>query len=443
MAVNYDDLFGDVGEFVQRVNDFEGLYTDLDTDFSDIEADLDANGRQDILSGTYEIFEGFKSQVSGWIGRMIGKVSQRLVHRETILDELGLQGTDLPNVLIALYRDMVDNAKTILNSTVTVGAVTEDKTNADAGSLLVDKVLDGVNQPHSGFVANWEYNGVDSELAGTETLWVECVTDSVSGRLSDGAEQFRVFGEVTIPSPYSWKEFGSGVGMTFTALQGHSLLANLEMEDFSANLPASWTLDSGTAGTHVFEDTGTVKRGDSALKFTGDGVQAAIQISQEVSAGLLTPRKRYLCGFWVMGQVATTSGVLTIQFEGTGYAAASDEKIELDAVTLAAMTDWEFQHFYINWPTDPPADMALVIKWDGTPSAHNARIDGGGFAPVVYHNGVNVMVYAGSEKFLMTDRFRSAISNDEAGVFSTFFRKAYGFQLPSDAAPTHSDAYAT
>lgn len=445
MAVNYTDLFEDLGEFVQRINDFVALYAALDTDFSEIEAELEGNNRADILSGTYEIFEGYKGSVLTWISGMQSKTQQRLMQRETILEELGLQTIDVRTVLRALYRDMVDNTQTIDASTVTVGAVTADKVNTNAGGLLVDKKLDGVTSPHQSYDANWEYNEVDSELAGTETMWVECTADSSSDGATEGAETFIIMGQVASPSPYHWQNYGTGPGPTLTVLQGASILSNLEMEDFTSNVPASWTLDAGTAGTHVLEETVTVHRGDSALEFTGDAAQASIQVSQAVTTGLFTPRRRYLCGFWIQGQAGTSAGTLTIQFEGTGYTAAASEKIELNAAALAALTSYDFKYFYINWPTEPPDDMELVIKWTGTPSAHSVFIDGGGVAPVVYHNGVNFMVYAGSEEFIRHDRFTLDITNDAAGVFQEFFRKTYGVQMPSNnaGAETIADTLAT
>lgn len=443
MAINYAQLFGDTGEFVQRVNDFYALYAALDTDFSEIEADLDSSGRQDVLTGIYDIFEQYKGNVLGWIGLMIDKTSQRITNRDSVLDELRLEATDAKTVLIELWRDMVANAQTIERSSVTIGAVSEDKTNTNAGSVLIDKVLDGVSEPHNSYPANWYYNGENSELAGAETVYVQCILDSESDGLTEGAEQFRIDGTVLQPSPYHWNAFGSGPGPTFTTLQGASLMSNFEFEDFTSNVPDSWTLDSGTAGTHVSQDTVTIHRGSSALELTGDAAQANIQISQVVPAGVLQPRKRYLVGFWVKGHASISAGTLTIQFEGTGYAAAASEKVEMNAAALAAIPNFTFKYFYINWPTEPSDDMELVIKWTGTPSAHSVFIDGGGIAAPVWHNGLNFIAYAGSEKFLRQDRFSSAITNDEAGVFQKFFRLAYGIQLPSDAAPSIADTLAT
>lgn len=443
MAVNYTDLFENLGEFVQRVNDFQALYAALDTDFAEIEADLDANAMQDVLSGTFETISGFKGNLLGWIGAMQIKTTQLLVHRETVLEELNIQSADVRTVLVEMYRDMTANTQHVKRSTVTVGAVTELKTNANAGTLLVNKVLDGVTQPHGSFPAVWEYNGADSELAGTsETIWAQCIRDSESDGATEGGETFQVNGQVAPSSPFSWQAFGSGAGPSLTVLQGASIMSNLEMENFTANIPSGWTLDAGTAGTQVLNETSTIKRGSSALRFTGNASVASIQVSQNAPSSF-KPRKRYYVGFWLRGTAGASAGTFTIQFEGTGYTAASSEKITLNAAAVAALTSYAWHGFYINWPTDVPSDMELVIKWTGTPSAHSVYIDGGGVAPVVYHNGVNFVVYAGSEKFLRTDRFSLTVSNDDLGVFQTFFRKSYGVQLPSNAAPSQADTLAT
>ena len=445
MAVNYTDLFENLGEFVQRINDYVGLYADLDTDFSEIESDLDANGRQDILSGTFEIFEGFKGQVLGWIGSMIGKTTEILTERTSILEELRLESTDVQTVLAEMWRDMVAHSETIDRSAVTPGGVTESKTNTNAGTLLVDVTLDGVSNPGNGMQANWYYNGELSELAGAETMYVQCISDSETDGLTEGSEIFRIDGEIQPGSLYGWDGYGSGPGPTLTVLQGASLMTNFEFEDFTvANTPDGWDIDNGSVGTQILKESSTVKRGSAALKFTGNASAATIKISQTVNAGVFKPRQRYLVGFWMLGQAGTSAGTMTIQFEAaSGYTAASSEKISLDSTALAALTTWTFKYFYINWPTQPPDDMELVIKWTGTPSAHSVRVDGGGVAPVTYHNGVNFVMYAGSEKFVRNDRFQSAISNNGAGIFQEFFRKAYGVQLPSSGTPSQADSLAT
>ncbi len=448
MAVNYTDLFENIGEYVQRINDYKALYSDLDTDFSEISSELQGNSRFEVLSGQYEQFQGFKSQVLGWINSMKSKVQELLLNRSSILEQLSLGGNvSLQTVLLELYRDM-NGTQDIDANTVTVGSVTATKVNANAGTVLAGKVLDGVTQPHPGYIANPLYNGVDSELAGTsDTLVLTCVTDSETDRVTEGQENFQYGGKPSISDPYHWNNYGSGSGGTLTSVQGSRLMTNMDFELFSSNTPTGWTVSTGTPGTHIFqESTGAdVYHEDYALRLTGNASLAAINLYQSVTAGTFTPKKRYLFACYVKGNASISSGTLTIQFEGTGYTAASSEKITMNAAALAAQTSYGLEYFYINMPADIPEDFKLVIKWTGTPSAHSVRIDWAGIGPVTYFNGIHFAVVAGTDKFLRGDRFSFDVTNDEAGVFQTAFRKMFGFQFPSDTGGTETiaDTYAT
>lgn len=443
MAVDYTNLFTGLGELVQRTNTYLSYYPQFTADLSEIESDFNTIGRGDIFSGIPEIFDGFRSGVQGWIGQINAKASSLLTERESILEQLQLDQTDITNVLIELYRDMEDNLETIERNTVTIGAVSEDKVNGSAGSIIVDKVLDGVSSPHADFPAIWEYNGVDSELADTENMFVEVIADSESDGRTEGNETLQVFGQVANGGRYHWDTFGSGPGPTFSPVQADTLLTNCEMEDFTSDVPDGWTVDEGTSGTHILESTATVKRGDSALQFTGTAAEDEIQISQAVTAGLFLPRKRYFCGFWIKGEAGTSAGTLTIQFEGDGYTAAPSEKIELNAATLAAMGGaFAWKYFFVNMPEEIPSDMALVIKWTGTPSAHSVYIDGGGVTTPTWHNGVSFVAYAGSDPFIKNDRFSLLVTQSGGGIFQNWFRKTYGIQMPSAAVPTIPDSLA-
>jgi hypothetical protein len=445
MAVDYTNLFENVGEFVQRINEYRTLLSDFDTDFSEIEADLDANGAQNILSGTFEIFENQKSSVLGWIDILKGKVEQLLSDRTTILEQINLpEGTDIQAILRALYRDMVDNTQTVETNTVGTGAITKDCVNSDAGTLMVDTTLDGVNAPATNASANWEYRGVISELADDDTIYAQCILDSESDGVAEGSEVFQLDGRPQRTHPFSIETHGSGSGPQIAVLQGASLLTNLEFEDFDDDTPDGWTVSAGVAGVTILEETSTVHRGDSALEFVGDGATQH-SITQVVPAGVFVPGQRYCLGLWIRGDATIAGGALEIMFSGGGYTAASSEKITMNAAALAAATSYTWKHFYITWPDEVDEDNLLLLIQFTSPltAAKSVFIDGGGIAPVTYFNGANFVIYAGAEKFLRRDRLSTPLSNNDAGVFQTFFRKAFGVQLPSDGSPSQADSLAT
>lgn len=446
MAINYTNLFSTLGEVVQRINNWRAYYADLDTDLSEMQSDFQSAGRQDLLEGTFPTFESYKGDLLRWIGGMTSKGLEILLHRVTVLEQLRLDGdTSFQRVHTELFADMVANSQDVLNSTVTIGSVTDVvRANAASGTVVTGKVLDGVSPPHTVFNACRHYNGLVSELAGTtDLISVTCITDQDSDGVTEGSEQFQVSGNVTQDSPYGWQTYGSGSGPAIQPIQAESILDGFEFESFTTNVPDSWTLDAGVAGTHVFSDNAAPQRGSFNLKLTGDAALASIQISQAPETTTWQPRRRYAFGFWVKGQAGTSAGTLYIGFTGTGYTAASTEKIEMNAAALAAATTWTWKQAYINIPDEVPDDFEFVIRWNGTPSAHSVRVDGGGIAPVHYFNGIHLFIYAGNEAFVKGDRFTFTVVNDNAGVFSTYFRLAYGVQVPTDAAPAIADSLAT
>lgn len=445
MAINYLNLFEDIGEFVQRVNNYVGYYSDLDTDESEIEAELTGNGREDILSGTPEMFVAFKGMIVSWITQLITKITQRITHRVTILEELHIgDNTSIDQVLYDMIRDMNDNTRSVQKNTVTLGSVTDDKDNTNAGTVLIGKILDGVTDPNTNMISNPEYLGLDSELAITDSMAITCLVDSNNGGATEGNESFQWVGIVKPTAKFNWETPGSGNGPTLNPLNSFTIITNLDFEDFTTNAPDDWDIDTGTAGTHIDDDTVTPYHGDKALKLTGDSALGTIQISQTVDTSLLAAAKRYCFAAWIKGTAAMLAGTLTIQFEGTGYTAGATEKISLAFGTLAAMTSYTLKYFFVNMPEEFPDDFEIVIKVSGTPTtAKPVYIDRACFGPVDYFNGIHASVICGSEKFVRGDRFTFTTTNDEAGVFQSFFRDAYGVQLPSSGAPTIADSLAT
>lgn len=446
MAVDYAALFAAVGEYIQRTNDYVGLYTDLDTDYSEIASDLSSGDFSDVLEGELTRFTQMKTGVLAWIGANVTKSQALLVHRVNVLEELDLPyGSTLVAVLDAIINDMNVESESVDANTVTNGSVTELKDNTNAGVVVLGKGLDGVTSPMNGVAASRHYWGVDSELAGvTDDMYCVCVADKDSGATAEN-ERFQIGGgPVQANGRFSWEDYGSGVGPTTSPVQVNSVIDNFNFDDFSVtDTPDSWTIDAGVATTNVLESADVYFTGGSALQFLGDGVTASIQVSQ---VGSWQAGKRYCVAVYVKGQAGIAAGALTIQLEGTGYTAGSSEKISMNAAALAAATSYGLQYFFVNIPLEVPSDLKLVIKVTGTlTTAKSVRFDYGGMAPVVYHNGIHVNVIAGSDYFVLGDKYTWTTTNDGEGIVQTYFGKALKVQLPSDAggSETIADSVAT
>lgn len=454
MAINYANLFEDLGEFIECINLFRTwTSTTIPAQILEIETELAANGRYDILGSMPAQFDGFKDSITGFADAVANKAKERMQHRDTILKELPLlSNPDFNTVMSEFIRQMKADAESVDASAVTLGTSTAASGNVGDAQLIKSKILDGYSSPwpQDGYIAHYKYLGVDSELCVTsETMTLTCIQDSETDGATEGAETFQVRGGFKNQSPFDWRGEGSGEGPNIRMLNGDttSYLANAEFETYTvANTPDSWTL-VGTVGTHILADSSSPKRGTYSLKFAQSGATATISATQEFVQELV-PLRAYAVGIWVKGQAGIAAGDLVIQCKGTGYTPGSTEKITMNSAALAAATGWTFQQFVFNAPANVPSDFALEIVVQNTlTAAKQVNFDGLAVGPLVWHGGVGMAIVAGASATctLRNDRYTFTIANDDAGDFQTFSRRCFKAQLPSNAAgaETRADTLAT
>lgn len=408
-----------------------------DADRQEVESNFDAADQGDksatVRSGFDSLREAFSS-----LRRLLANVAaSRITDRETVVLELDLDRNDFDTVIRELIRQMVVDGETVKASVVSVGSPTPDPGNVGDGTVLVDKVLDGVTPPGSGLRTYPELSGVASELVVTSDVFtLNCTADSYTDGNDVGEEEFTLYGEMSDGGNFSEPEGGSGTGTTISTVQSENMLRDGGFEQWSGNSPSRWSVDSGTAGTHVKEETTEVFRGDSSLALVGDGTQATISVSQSVD-DMETLRRYVVCFRYKANAADTSSQKLTVQFSGTGYTPAGSEKVEITGNNFS--TGWTLKYFYVNVPADRPEDWSLTIAVTGTLGAgKKVFVDDVCVAPVVWHGGVNFCVVAGQTPFLRNDRFKVMVSNNNAGRFSWFFRRAFGIQLPSATGGGHT-----
>lgn len=449
MALLYDDantgVFRHLGILIKHLNLLGTDETNLDADLDAIQDVFEAGDQTIYSEPLRQAFESLQGSHISLRASLADVAESRLRDRASVVNELGLDQDGIQTVLAALITQMIVDSETVDANVVTVGTVTAGGSNAGNGTVLVSKVLDGYSAPAAGVRPHVAYNGVDSEFSYDETNVIECTADNPSDATGAGSERFSSRGEIQADGTWSTDADGSGSGPSLRTLQSESLLSNLNFESFTvANTPDSWTIDSGTAGTHILSEATEVYRGDTSLEIAGDGAQATIQISQAPAVTQLNPLRRYCVAFRYKASATDTSGqALTVQFEGTGYTAASSEKVAITGDNFS--TSWSLQHFYVNLPADLPSDWKLVVKVTGTLNTGKiVYVDDIGFGPVTWHNGVGFVVVAGSTPFIRGDRFTFTTASNGAGTFQTFFRKAWGVQLPSlaDTNETIDDALA-
>lgn len=440
MAIDYDTLFEQIGRIIARSNDLGEDAEMLDSDLYDLQEILEAGNLPAISEGLIGKYGSAKNALFSLRAGLAETVAARLRDRETVVDELEIQTDGLQAVLAALIADMGNSSESVESSEVTIGSVTAGGSNVGNGTLLTSGVMDGVTAPARGVTPHPDYAGVACEQVIPETMTLVCNGDSYTDRLTEGTERFSWNGIAPNSNVWDIIRQGSGTGPAIQLANAASIITNRDFETFtSTNTPTGWTL-TGTAGTHIFAEGTEVYRGSKSLKFTGTGAQATIAVTQSVAAASLTPRKRYNLSIRIKASATIAAGDLTIMFTGTGYTAATSEKITIAAGSLP--TSWTLYNFWITLPAVIPSDFALSISWGSTPtSAKNLYLDSLAFAPATYHNGVGLVGVAGSTRFVRGDSFTVATENTE-GLFQQFFRKAFNVQLPSSNTPTISEGWA-
>lgn len=430
MALDATELFTDLGKIILASNTVGTDLAATDGLRSAIVTAFDTSGQTHNLGSLDSIHSQLLSGQTQYRSSLVNVASLRLADRSSVLNELNLRGSAIPEVLAALIEWMVDNSSTVLESTPSVGSVSADGGNVGNGNVIVDGTLDGKSAPRSGVVAHPNYLGVDSLLLGNETHTFVVSSDSYSNGRTIGAEQLTWDGEAQRSSP--WRDDqsneGSGPGPTIIATGGNNVLTGGGFDSWSGGVPAGWTVDSGTP----VEETSTVLRGAGSLEAT-----AAFKVSQSVS---LVPGARYAVTGWY-NVTATGSLGVDVGLEGTGYSAGSGEAVALTTVTTGA---WRFFSCWLNVPLSPPSDLAFFLEIDGAPpSAGTIYFDGVALTRATYHGGVCAVASAGDTAWVNGDKYTCAVTNDNAGVIQTWFRRAYGVQLPVDASPSIADSLAT
>lgn len=453
MAFNYDSapngIFIQIGKIAKEYNDQRTEANTIDASITAIVAVFEA-----MTAGAPELMiEGFPTEGAAWVEQHVGRranltdlATTRFQDKVTVLDELILPTTSISSVMVALINDMIANSETVEESTVTLGSLTTGAANIGDGTVLFTKIMDGVTSPSTPprgvIAANLNYNGVNSEIANNETQVLIVKADSYVSGVTEGSESLSRRGLIA-DGIDGVSTDGSGTLTDVTVAHSATVnrLVNPDFETWTVtDTPDNWTITAGAASTNVFEETNltNVYHGLSSCQFLGDGVATEVEIQQGFTASLIKAQKMYCVTCRLKGDASITLGDLTLIMKGTGYTAASTEKVVVLAAAIP--TVFTLQSFFVIMPQEIPSDFVFSAEWSGTPtSGKNIWIDDFSMSEVQYGGGVGLVVVRGSTPFVLNDRFDLAVANDNTGKFQRFFLEAFNVQLPSSGTPSISD----
>lgn len=424
MAINYTTLFQRIGRLVDKANDyltFQGTtLMGVNEGVDDILDEYDT--RRDLVVGLQESYEGFARTVQSWISRLLVVVNETLADLQV---ELNAPNSTPAVILPLLKEDMIANAQTILKNTASVGAVTVGGTNVGDVTLLVSAVgLDGVTD----------------ERIIAETVEVRCTSDRFTGA-SAGSEVFSVVGFPKFNPNDGVPARGNGT-TSMVVSNSRTRLVNGGFENWSvANTPDNWSIDAGTVGTHILQETVNKKVGSSSLELAQSGATTTATVSQTQAGTILKPSTRYCAYVWLRRDT-TSAGASNLAVRLIGTGAPTINIFNANPTTLT--TSFVLFSVFFTTPANIPTDYRVEITWTSLNLATGMQVyvDEAVVAEPVDFGHVRLILARGATDPIKNDLYNYTSADDYAGKFQTFFGRFYDTMLPSAASPTISDSLA-
>lgn len=371
-------------------------------------------------------FIGFSSQAAGMVSSLLSIVNNSIGDLQSFLNS----PSSSPSIILPLFaQQFVIDGQTMLQSTV--GSPTIALGSGDVGNGTLVAV-------------NTDWSGVIQQQILNQVVRFQCTNDQYTGATA-GAEQFSTTGYPFAQSNYAG-QLGNGNGSSLSVANNspQQLIQNGGFDTFTTNLPNNWTLVAGTAGTNVLSTLTTHSPGALALLFQGNSSAATVTITQALSPQLQT-RSKYGLGIWMRKGGGTFAGGSNLKISIYSPSGAMSEVNIFNADPTTLTTSYILYSGFMNVGATFATDATARINWTGAASeATTAQIfmDDMVVIPATSFGGVAYFLERGSADFLKNDFITSTTTNDNAGLWSSFFARFYSIQFPLVAsAPTFSESW--
>jgi len=450
MAVDYTKVFTLIGNTVARLNAYFAYLTTFDTDQTNTENLYSAQSVVRLVDGLdSDVYESLRSDIVGWVSKLISRTDLVLLDSELVTNNFQL-GTSpgITTILPAIVEDMVLGTKHVKPSVATVGSVTKTTSaySAYCGNLMVGTLLDGVTPAVEGGISFAANAGFTTQMTpDAETLKFVCTSSAQDGA-TVGSETFDVTGIGPASSAYSVAGEHVGSAGTLVVADNNSVTYGTNL-DFSAwadsSLPPDgWTDSFGVDPVNqsyvqtivAAENLGTP---GYAIK-TVEAVKT-MQIRTELVTESLIERR----GYFLSVMVKKLNGAKTNPTVNITITNGDASTIASLNVTATSTILWTHGYLQFIAPQKVVGPVALYVNVSCNTTISAMAIDNIVIAPCTYIAGVGFAIVRGEQDFVAGDKFQINLSNNNAGKFQTFFRKAYKAQLPTNASPSISDSLVT
>jgi hypothetical protein len=401
----------------------------------------DYSGETGLTAGVYSSLASWQSLQKNYL-RTLDSLANAIILNDVNVSR-NIPNRNVMAGIAQLIAEMVANAQTVNKCTVS------SSVTPAGGNTGTPVILSTLLHP----------TGRYQENAVAESVGAACTNDAQSGSAVAGQESIRFAGQILTSDSlsYLWPS-GSGCSKSFVlAGPANSLISNGNFETFTvANIPDSFHINVGTAGTTILKSTGagTFYDGVSSLEFVGNSSELTeiYQTFGTDNATAIRPFAQYAFNTYLKMNSATASGVLEVALTDASGAIVADSVGNPNAftVTLSTVSNTAFVPVsgIFRLPRVLPTAIRLRIRLTTTlPTGNNLYIDRAVFSGMssLYLGGPYVACFSSAVNPIRGDAWTLAVANDYAGKIQRMFDRFFGMAandliLPSSASPTISDS---
>ena len=403
-----------------------------------------ANTDLDMASSLLTDLDGLRNSIGVPVWNRLMQATERTLI-EMVDADTKIPIRTVHEALIEL-RDQMDAAdKTLDGSTITLG--TPSVSGTGTGTVILSSEPDNTDHPKIAAMPTIR----------SETLTFKCVKDSSSDGVVSGGEIFDLMGKQRFPAgDHRWPGgTGSRRGIASTSdrladgrVLTRNILRNSGFNSWTSNTPNRWRIATGSAGSHVYEETSTVARGTSCMKMASNG-STLIRVDQKLRApGDGTPVKIHGDRLYAISLLARKGGTTSsagslrvgLSTEDGSIISGSTFNTAHGSISASGWTQLTYS-FRAGGTTLTVPDPAYFMIQQSTAftSGTNLFIDGVVIAQMykTAPGGVACLIVPGATDWVKGDTITAAITNNGEGEMEKYLDRFFnlydkGLFFPQD-----------
>ena len=374
--------------------------------------------------------DGLRNQVAAPIWSRLTIAAQTTLI-EMMNDDTKLPRKTIKEALIELRNQMDGATETLDGTTITIGSASN--TGTGNGTAIISVTPD----------KTYHSKITQFPTARSETLVFRCIRDSTTKNVVPGNEVFRMEGEEPFPpEDHRWPG-GSGTRQGIVCASDNlgdgrapmrNMLRNSNFENWSSNTPAAWEIATGSAGSHVYQESSTVARGSNCLKMASNG-STLIRVHQRmghVSGTPSTPTSDVLVAVSFLARKGgTTSSAGSLRYglaesDGTGVSGSYFNVAHGD-ISSSGWTHVTNSFRCANGGALPDPTYFMLQQSTAFTNGTNLFIDGLVFATMYQTapGGVACCIVPGTTDFLAGDKISVQITNNGEGALESMMDRFF------------------